>query len=223
MRVLLVEDEDEMARVLVDALEARGFVADRLARIDEAREALAAPQHDALILDRCLPDGDGLTLLADLRRRPSHPPVLVLTALDGTHETVAGLEAGADDYLVKPFEMDELVARLHALLRRPPPVDAAPLRLGALSYDADHRELRVHGEPLPLPRRETLILEALMRRAEAVVSRERLERAAYGFDDEVSAEAITPHVSRLRRRLEEREAGVSIVALRGIGYMLRHR
>lgn len=221
MRLLLVEDEDELAAALIAALVARDFVVDRVGTVEEAHEAIRQVGYRAVVLDRRLPDGDGLTLLATLRRLPAAPPVLVLTALEGVEQTVSGLDAGADDYLAKPFEVAELAARLRALLRRPPTPGRTVIKVAELVYDTAHREATIQGEPLPLPRRELAVLEILVRRAGRVVTREQLDEAVYGFDDEVQPEAIKPHISRLRRRLELREAGVVILALRGIGYMLK--
>ncbi len=221
MRILLIEDEPEMAAVLTTALTRDGAVVDHLASLGLAREALADPVHDAVLLDRRLPDGDGLALLAELRARGLTTPVIVLTALGDVADRVSGLDEGADDYLTKPFALEELMARLRSVLRRPAMLPVQGVSAGRLDFDLQHRTASVGGQPLDLPRRELLVLEALMRRAGRAVSRERLETAVYGFDEDVLPNAIDPHVSRLRRKLGEAEAGVEIRGIRGIGYLLR--
>ncbi len=221
MRLLLVEDEDDLASAVTAALSARGFLVDTAGSVDETYAALAQVSYKAVILDRRLPDGDGLDILPSIRKLPARPGVLVLTALGDLEDTVSGLNAGADDYLSKPFETVELVARLQALLRRPAFSGDPIIEVGGLAYDVLHREASVWGTPMALPRRELLLLDALVRRAGRAVSREHLDEAVYGFSDEVQTEALKPHVSRLRRKLKDHKAGVAILALRGIGYMIR--
>lgn len=221
MRILLVEDETELALVLRAALGRRGFVVDWVCDLAHAREAIHVPGLRAVLLDRRLPDGDGVSLLADLRAQPDRPPVIVLTARGQTRERVECLDAGADDYLAKPFELDELLARLRAVTRRQAGTPAEPMVLAALTFDPVHREARVDGAPLALPRRELALLEALLRRAGRVVLREAIETAIFGFDDAPTSNTLDSHVSRLRRRLAEAGAGVAIHALRGVGYMMK--
>lgn len=221
MRILLVEDEIEMAAALRAALARRGFVVDRVRTLEEARIALKESGVRAVLLDRRLPDGDGLSLLPVLRAMADPPPVIVLTALGQTMERVEGLDAGADDYLVKPFELDELLARLRAVARRRAGAAVEPLTLGALSFDTVHREAQVGGQSLPLPRREIALLDVLLRRAGRVVLRETIEAALFGFDDAPASNTLDSHVSRLRRRLSDAGAGVAIHALRGVGYMAK--
>jgi len=177
--------------------------------------------YRAVLLDRRLPDGDGLSALPHIRRLAAPPPVLMITALDGVAEIVAGLDRGADDYIAKPFEVDELLARLRALLRRPSMAAATTVSFGRLTYAPERREAAVNGTTLMLPRRELLVLEALLRNAGRVVTLESLDAAVYGIDDFVDPTSIRPHISRLRRRLDEAQAGVTIEVLRGIGYMMR--
>ena len=221
MRILLVEDEIEMVAALRAALARRGFVVDRVRTLEDAHIALKEPGVRAVLLDRRLPDGDGLSLLPVLRAMADPPPVIVLTALGQTMERVEGLDAGADDYLVKPFELDELLARLRAVARRRAGAAVEPLTLGALSFDTVHREAQVSGNPLQLPRREIALLDVLLRRAGRVVLRETIEAALFGFDDAPASNTLDSHVSRLRRRLSEAGAGVAIHALRGVGYMAK--
>lgn len=223
MRILLVEDETELAEALRSALSRRGFVVDWVETLEQAAEAVRDPGLRAVLLDRRLPDGDGLDLLPLLRTQPDPPPTIVLTARGQTPERVAGLDAGADDYIVKPFDLDELLARLRAVTRRRGGGGAEVLSLGALTFDASHREARVSGQPLPLPlpRRELALLELLLARAGRVVLRETIEAALFGFDDAPVSNTVDSHVSRLRRRLAESGSGVTIHALRGVGYMAK--
>jgi DNA-binding response OmpR family regulator len=222
MRLLLVEDDASLAAAVRGALERRGFIVDVAASLDEAREALThAAVFAAALLDRRLPDGDGVDLLANICRMPTPPATIMLTALDEVQDRIRGLDAGADDYLAKPFDIDELVARLRAVRRRHQAAQVRVVTVGRLSFDLVNREACVDGAPLMLPRRELAALEQLVRRAGHVVTREALEAAVWSFDDEVRTDAIEPHLSRLRRRMAERKAGVVIHALRGVGYLLK--
>jgi DNA-binding response OmpR family regulator len=223
MRLLLVEDGPEIAAPLIARLKAEGFVVDHCANLRHAIEAVLSAEYRAVLLDRRLPDGDGLDLLPVLRTRAKPAPAIVLTAMDDVPDRIAGLDAGAEDYLVKPFSVDELLARLRVMLRRdyPEAEKTLPLKLGRLEYDLSTREARVGETPLFLPRRELAILDVLIRRAGRIVSREQIEGQVYGFDDEVSSNALEVHVSRLRKRLADARAGVILHAVRGIGYLLR--
>lgn len=222
MRILLVEDEPELAASVVARLKGEGFVVDHFGSLGEAIEAVMGAEYRAILLDRRLPDGDGLSLLPVLRTRPSPPPVIVLTALDDVPDRVAGLDAGAEDYLIKPFAFDELLARLRVLLRRFATGTPAPqVQVGRLQYDLAAHEPSVGGSSLALPRRELAILDALVRRAGRVVMREHLEAQVYSYDDDISSNAMEAHISRLRKRLADAGAGVIVHGVRGVGYMLR--
>jgi DNA-binding response OmpR family regulator len=222
VRILLVEDEPELAAGMAERLRAEGFVVDRAATLGDAIEYVLSAEHRLVLLDRRLPDGDGLSLLPVLRTRPSPPPAIVLTALDDVPDRVAGLDAGAEDYMIKPFAFAELLARVRVLLRRPAGGAAAPhVTVGRLHYDLAAREPRIAGTALALPRRELAILDALMRRAGRVVMREHLEAQVYGFDDDISSNALEAHISRLRKRLADAGARVVLHGVRGVGYMLR--
>jgi two-component system OmpR family response regulator len=221
VRVLLVEDEPEMAAALAAALKGHDMVVDRVATIGMAEEALLTNGYGAILLDRQLPDGDGLSLIPRLRARGVQAPVIVLTAQGDLADRVAGLDTGADDYLAKPFAIEELLARLRAVLRRPSDMPTEILQLGQLTYSAEHRQASVAGVVMTLPRRELLVLETLLRRSGRTVARSALEEAVYGFDDEIQSNALDTHVSRLRRRLADADAGVEIHAIRGIGYLIR--
>jgi DNA-binding response OmpR family regulator len=220
MRLLLVEDEARIVEVLRAALGRAGFAVDAVETLAEARAALPLVAYDAVILDLGLPDGDGLLLLAGLRRHGSRIPVLVLTARDAVEARVTGLDTGADDYLVKPFAMAELIARTKALLRRPGQALGTVLEAGNVAFDTIGRDVRVGKVVLALPRQELAILEHLMRRLGRVVPKAVLEEKLYGIDDELVSNAIPVHVHHLRRRLAEAEATTEIHTVRGIGYLL---
>ncbi|MHC6157195.1 response regulator transcription factor [Bradyrhizobium elkanii] len=221
MRVLLVEDQPDMVAALRAALARHDMLVDHAPDLLEAEAIAAAGSFDAIVLDRQLPDGDGLSLIAKLRASGNAVPVLVLTARGELADRVAGLDSGADDYLGKPFAFEELLARLRALLRRPAGVQQHAARIGRLSFDFTHREASVDGRPLELPRRERLVLESLLHRMGRMVQRSALMEAVYGLDDDVQPNALDSHVSRLRRRLAEADAGVTINGVRGLGYVLR--
>ena len=220
MRLLLVEDEGELAALIAAALRQAGFAVDAFDTRADAAAALDGTRYDLVLLDIGLPDGSGLELLRDLRRRRDGAPVLILTARDGVQDRVAGLDAGADDYLVKPFHLDELQARVRALLRRPGGALGLVLRVGNLAFDTVARTVEVAGTPVPLTRRELALLEVLMRRAGAVIVREVLADALYGFGEPVGPNAVEVLVHRLRRKLNDAGAGPRIATLRGVGYLL---
>lgn len=220
MRILLLEDEEDLAELVAGELRRHGLAVDIVAEIDSAEAALETTRYDALVLDRMVPDGDGLDLLTRLRRNQSTVPALFLTARDRLEDRVAGLNAGGDDYLLKPFAMPELVARVKALLRRPSGALGASLETGNLVFDTVNRELSVEGKRARIARRELALLEALMRRSGKVVPKSVLEESLYGNEEEVSANSVEASVSRLRKQLAEGGASVTIHTLRGVGYML---
>lgn len=219
MRILLVEDETELAVALASALARHDVVVDHVPSLAAAATVVSSRVHDAILLDRRLPDGDGLSLLPVLRAHDIDIPVIVLTARAGLEDRVSGLDYGADDYLGKPFAVEEVMARLRAVLRLPGQVVADTVRIGRLAFDAQHREATIDGAPLLLPRRELLVLEALLQRKGRTVLRTALEEAVYGFDEAVQPNALDTHVSRLRGKLAV--AGVEIHGIRGVGYLLR--
>jgi DNA-binding response OmpR family regulator len=221
LRVLLVEDEPEMAAALAAALKNYDLVVDHFSTLADAEEAVALNTYRAIVLDRQLPDGDGLTLIPKLRAKGLGVPVIVLTARGDLVDRVAGLDAGADDYLGKPFAVEELLARLRAVLRRPADMASETITLGRICFDLGRREACIDDKPLDLPRRELLVLETLLRRMGRTVARTSLEEAVYSIDDEIQSNALDTHVSRLRRKLSESEAGVEIHAIRGVGYLLK--
>jgi DNA-binding response OmpR family regulator len=223
MRVFVVEDDIRLGQVLREGLGKAGFAVDLCTCQRDAAEALANFPYDALILDLGLPDGDGLQLCLEVRGRGNTVPVLMLTARDAVEDRIAGLNAGADDYLIKPFAMAELVARIKALLRRPGGALGVVLSAGNIAFDTIGRDLRVEGATVALPRREVALLEQLLRRQGRVVPRAILEEKLYGIDDEPESNAIPVHIHRLRKRLDEAGANAEIHTVRGVGYVLMDR
>lgn len=223
MRLLLIEDNGRLAALMVAGLARRGFACDHVPDLLSADAAMATLRYDVLIVDRGLPDGDGITWLRVRRRAGDMMPALVLTARDALEDRVGGLDAGADDYVVKPVEVDEVAARIRALLRRPGPRAETGLSCGPLFFDAASRSAQCDGRPLDLPRRETDLLELLLRQAGTVVRRTSIESALYSFAEPVTPNAVEASVSRLRRRLEEAGARDMLHTVRGVGYMLRER
>jgi two-component system OmpR family response regulator len=220
MRILLLEDNRELAGRLARRIRSAGFIVDHMETIESAALALADCLYAVALLDRRLPDGDGLQLIPRIREKQPGIRILMLTALDAVDDRIEGLDAGADDYLTKPFNLDEMMARIRASLRRPGGEGAPPVTLGRLSFDFDARIVAVSGQPVVFLRRELRLLEALLRRAGRIVSREALVDAVYGFEDDVQPHALTTLASRLRARLQELDAGVELHALRGVGYMI---
>jgi DNA-binding response OmpR family regulator len=221
MRILLVEDEIEFADTVRGALERERFVVDHVDRLTLAREAARSVSYDLVLLDRTLPDGDGLSLVAALRAGNPGLPIIVLSARGELLDRVVGLDEGADDYLVKPFALEEMFARMRAVSRRPADLGAEEIMVGALVFDVANDEATVEGVRLDLARRELRVLAALVKRRGRTVLRESLERAVYGFDDEVQSNTLDSHISRLRRKLTEAGARIEIHAIRGVGYLLR--
>ena len=221
MRILLLEDEPEMASALKAALERRQVIVDHVATLADAEAVAELWPYDVVVLDRRVPDGEGLDLIPNLRSLGVAAPILMLTALGSINDRVAGLDAGADDYLSKPFAVEELMARLRALARRPVSLKAEQTKVGRLIYDFHHREAAVDDKPLDLLRRERLALEALMRRPGRTVLRATLEESVYAMEDEIESNALDSHLSRLRRKLDDVGAGVEIRAIRNLGYLLR--
>jgi len=221
MRILLIEDELRLADALGSALRRERFVVDHVSGLDAARDAIAIADFDLVLLDRTLPDGEGLSALPVLRASNPGIHVIVLSARSGLDDRITGLDRGADDYLTKPFSMDELLARIRAVRRRPIAMVGAKISAGSLVFDVAHEDVDVNGLRIDLPRRELRVLATLIRRRGRTVLREALENAVFGFDDEIQSNTLDSHVSRLRRRLNAAGAGVEIHAIRGVGYLLR--
>jgi len=220
VRLLVIEDEDRLSGILKSRLGEAGFAVDVAGSAGDATAALELINYDAVVLDLGLPDGDGLAVLAAARRIGKALPILILTARDAVEDRVAGLNAGADDYLTKPFAMSELIARIKALLRRPGGVLGITLKAGNLSLDTIGRELSVVGKPVRLSRQELAILEQMMRRFGRIVPKAVLEEKLYGIDEEPGSNTIPVHVHHLRRQLEAARASLVIHTIRGVGYIL---
>lgn len=220
MRLLIVEDNEELAGLLAKGLKTAGYEADRLSTVEEARAVLSTTFYAALILDLGLPDGDGLELLREIRQRGNPIPVLVLTARGGLNDRVQGLRSGADDYLVKPFALEELIARLEAQLRRPGQLLGSSLKIANLAFDTRNRQASIDDQPQLLSARETSVLELLMRSKGRVVSKKQVEDHIFGHSGEVASNAVEVYVHRLRKQLSERGAKVQVHTIRGVGYII---
>lgn len=216
MRLLLIEDDPMVGRAMREGLVAAGFAVDWVRDGLEAEAALVHEVHDLAVLDLGLPGKDGMQLLRALRQRRQALPVIIASARDAVAQRIAGLEAGADDYVLKPFDLDELVARIRAVLRRHAG-QAAPLtRFGALTLDPQRKTASLAGEPVELSAREWAIMEALMRRPGAVLSRQQLEESVYAWGDEVASNAIEVHLHNLRKKL----GSGFIRNVRGVGWRI---
>jgi two-component system, OmpR family, response regulator len=214
MRLLLVEDDPMIGRAMGQGLRHAGFTVDWVSDGRAAELALANGVYDLAVLDLGIPRKDGMALLRELRARRDLLPVLIVTARDAVADRIDGLNAGADDYVLKPFDLDELVARVRALLRRRAGGATPLLECGGLTLDSVRREVRRNGEEIQLSAREFALLEALMQRPGAVLSRMQLEDAVYGWGQEVGSNAVEVHLHNLRRKL-----GPEIIRnVRGAGY-----
>lgn len=216
MRLLLVEDDDMIGTALQRGLQQEGHGVDWCRDARAAEAALAVTDYDLLLLDLGLPGRDGLSLLAQVRKARNALPVIIATARDAVTDRVRGLDLGADDYLVKPFDFDELSARIRAVLRRRSGQASSVWEHAGLVLDVATRQVTLQGRAVALSAREFAILEALMERPQAVVSRARLEERLYGWDEDVSSNAVEVHIHNLRRKLGES----TIRTVRGLGYSL---
>ncbi len=218
MRILVAEDDGVLADGVIRSLRMAGYAVDWVKNGHEADAALDANQFDLLILDLGLPKKSGYDVLKRLRLRGSRLPVLILTALDGVNDRVRGLDAGADDYLAKPFDLAELAARARALTRRGMAGSPTLVTHGPLTYDQVGRVARLNGEPLELSAREVGLLEVFLRCGERLVSKDQLVSHLCEWGEEVSGNAIEVYVHRLRKKLQP--GGISIRTVRGLGYSL---
>ena len=216
MRVLLVEDDRMIAQGLQTALRQDGYAVDWVADGRAAAAALHADQFNLVLLDLGLPARDGLEVLRELRRRGDATPVIIVTARDDIHDRVAGLDAGADDYIVKPFDLDEIAARMRSVLRRAGGRGDPVIRVGSISLDPATHSVERQGVPVQLSAHEYAVLEALLQRPGAVLSRAQLEDRLYGWDAAVESNAIEVYVHSLRRKL----GSDAIRTLRGVGYFV---
>ncbi|MBL4750195.1 MAG: response regulator transcription factor [Amylibacter sp.] len=216
MRVLLIEDDTVLGAGVRDQISAEGHSVDWVTRLDDARDYLASATYDLVLLDLMLPDGRGLPFLRELRGRGAVTPVIILTALDQISDRIAGLNAGADDYLVKPFDLSELSARLAAVARRYSGNPNPLVTIGNLEIDLAARSVRRDGKLVSLTAREWALLEAFVQRPNQILSKAQLEERLYSFDTDIGSNTIEVHVSRLRKKLGKD----MIETQRGIGYRL---
>jgi len=221
MRLLLVEDSARLRELLTEAVHGAGWRIDSTATAEDAREAVAVAAYDLLLVDLGLPDCDGIDLVREFRRDGVKTPILILTARSAIEERVAGLDAGADDYLTKPFNTREFLARCRALLRRAPDTKTPILTVARLNLDVATGLASSNNLDLGLAPRERTVLEILMREAGCVVPKRKLEHALSEFGDELSSNAVELAVSRLRKKLEPHDCGVAVETIRGVGYLLR--
>ena len=216
MRLLLVEDDKMIGEIVLDALRAEHYAVDWVRDGEMADAALKSEQYDLMLLDLGLPRRDGVTVLRDLRARQNRLPVLIASARDALSDRIAGLDAGADDYVLKPFDIDELLARIRALLRRSAGQAAPAFEHNGLSLNPATREAALHGVPVQLSAREWAVLEPLIARPGVVFSRTQLEEKLYGWKDEISSNAIEVYIHGLRKKL----GADAIQTVRGLGYLL---
>lgn len=214
MRLLLIEDDRMIGRALKQGLSDAGMVVDWVTDVSAAELALLHDVYALVLLDLGLPGPDGMTLLKQLRARQHPISVLIITARDSLNDRLAGLNAGADDYLLKPFDLDELIARIRAVVRRSHHTGTPWLECGALRLDPEQKTVTLHGEPVALSAREFAVLETLMQRPGTVISRAQLEDSLYGWEHEIGSNAIEVHLHHLRRKL-----GAHVIGnVRGLGY-----
>jgi two-component system, OmpR family, response regulator len=216
MRVLLVEDDTILGAAVRDQIRADGHSVDWVTRLDAADDHLAIASYDLILLDLMLPDGRGIPFLRGLRARGDVSPVIILTALDQISDRIEGLNAGADDYMVKPFDLSELSARLKAVARRYSGNPNPLIRIGDLAIDLAARRVTRAGKPVALTAREWVLFEAFVQRPGQLMSKAQLEERLYAFDDEVESNTTEVHISRLRKKLGHEV----IETVRGIGYRL---
>lgn len=223
MNVVIIEDQKDLSTLICQQLDKVGIQAQPAYNGEEAFELVDPDRHDIVILDRGLPDMDGLDVLKILRQDGLKIPVLILTAMDELGDKISGLNSGADDYLVKPFEMEELIARLHALYRRPSQAINVKLQYGNLEFSPADNDLRIAGQPVQLTIKEKETLERLLRLPERVVGKDTLQSLLYGYGEEGSQNSVEVVIHRLRKKLKDANCELEIKTLRGIGYLIREK
>ncbi len=217
MQVLLVEDDASLAQGLQTSLKREGFIVNHLSEGKQAINSIASAEPDIVVLDLGLPDMDGQEVLKEIRRRNAELPVLILTARNSIEDKVTGLDSGADDYLAKPFEIDELLARLRVLERRLSSLKHADLTVGNVSIDTRAQQVKVGGENVDFFRREYMLLKMLMENVGRVQTRDSLESKLYSWGEEIASNAIEVHIHHLRKKLPDN----FITTVRGVGYTIK--
>lgn len=221
MRVLLVEDDPKLAEVVAQGLREQGFGVEHAADGPAGLDAMLRGDHDAVVLDLLLPGTNGLDVLREARRRGRSVPVLVLTSRGSVEDRVKGLDLGADDYLVKPFDFAELLARLRAITRRPPTPPRAVLSIADLELDTVRHRIRRAGRPIELTAKEFALLEYLLRRREVVVTRDMILQNVWNTDYDGGSNVVEVYINYLRRKIDQDFTPKLIHTVRGIGYVLR--
>lgn len=217
MRILLIEDEAALARPLIEYLRADNNVVEAFETLDEAQAAFTTMEYDVILLDLQLPDGDGLTFLSSVRAKQSRVPIIILTARDKVSDRIKGLNLGADDYVIKPFDLDEIKARIHTVCRRSAEIAVQDIVIGDLTICLSQHSVSRDGTTIRLTAKEWGLLETLVRRRTKIVPKDGLEAAIYSFGDEVESNALEAHISRLRSKLGKDV----IVTHRGLGYGIK--
>jgi two-component system OmpR family response regulator len=216
MKLLLIEDELALSEALTAMLRAEGFAVDPVATLHSADTAVRVSTYDAVLLDLYLPDGDGMDWLRRLRASGNSTPVIIMTARDQISDRISGLKSGADDYVVKPFDIQELLARLGAVLRRVQGTASSWLQVGSLALDLQGRRARVQDQDIELTAKEWAVLEKLASRPGRLVNKEALDQALYSFDDEVGSNTLEVYISRIRKKIGKQR----VETVRGLGYRL---
>ncbi len=216
MRILLVEDYEQLGDAVQQQIAGDGHAVDWMRSISDAESCLATTPYELVLLDLMLPDGRGIDLLKQLRRKGSSVPVIIITALDQISDRIAGLNAGADDYLIKPFDLSELSARVAAVGRRYAQNPNPLITLGDLTIDSANRSVARDGRTIDLTSREWTLFEALLRRPNRPLSKAALEESLYAFGDEIESNTIEVHISRLRKKIGKQ----AIQTVRGVGYRI---
>ena len=216
MKLLLIEDELALSEALAEMLRGQGFAVDAVASLFSADTAIKVSTYDAVLLDLYLPDGDGMHWLRRLRASGHATPVIIMTARDQISDRIAGLQSGADDYVIKPFDVQELLARLGAVMRRAKGSACSWLQVGALALDLQGRRARVDQHPVELTAKEWAVLEKLASHPGRIVNKEALDQALYSFDDEVGSNTLEVYISRIRKKIGKHR----VETARGLGYRL---
>lgn len=221
MKVLVVEDEKQIADFVKKGLAEQGFLVEHSANGDEAMALMYSQAYDAVVLDIMLPGRDGLSILKQFRKKGHTTPVILLTARSELDERIEGLNTGADDYMTKPFYVEELVARLHAVIRRTSDEQMSLLQAGGVSVNLLTREVKVNGAPVKLTSREFSLLEYMMRNPGRVYTRTQMLEHVWGYDFDPNTNLVDVHIQRLRKKVSPDKENPVIETIRGVGYRVR--